>query len=168
VNLYRGPRSVFAAYRAGRYPSLKQVGLSWAAGHSIRIGSYGDPAAVPARVWFELAANARAWTGYSHRWREPRFQALRWLLMASVDSPAEALEAQSLGWRSFRIRLPTEELLPMESACPASLEGGMRTTCFECGQCDGTRAVDARYGYAVVAHGVGQSAYRALRLQVLR
>lgn len=32
----------------------------------VRIGSYGDPAAVPTRVWAELVRYTKNWTGYSH------------------------------------------------------------------------------------------------------
>jgi hypothetical protein len=32
----------------------------------VRIGSYGDPAAVPTRVWAELVRYKKHWTGYSH------------------------------------------------------------------------------------------------------
>lgn len=32
----------------------------------VRIGSYGDPAAVPTRVWAELVRYAKNWTGYTH------------------------------------------------------------------------------------------------------
>ena len=35
----------------------------------VRIGSYGDPAAVPTRVWAELVRYRRHWTGYTHMWK---------------------------------------------------------------------------------------------------
>jgi hypothetical protein len=146
VVLHQAPRSVFAAYRAGHYPHVpNDVGLHWAHHRAIRFGAYGDPAAVPARIWFELAANSRTWTGYTHAWRHPRMQPLRFLLMASVDTPEDAWAARAMGWRTFRTRLPEEAPLPFESTCPASTEGGQRTTCHDCGQCDGARAFDLHH-----------------------
>ena len=167
VTLHHGPRAVFSAYGKGLYPHVEDVGLSWADGLPIRFGSYGDPAAVPSCIWFRLAARASRWTGYTHRWTEARHQALRFLLMASVDSPAEAWQARSMGWRTFRVRLPGELLLPTESVCPASNEGGKRTSCSECGQCDGARIHDVRFHYSVIAHGKGAGAFRRSRLTVL-
>jgi hypothetical protein len=167
VTLHHGPRAVFEAYRSGSYRTINDVGLRWASRRAIRFGSYGDPAAVPARIWFELAARAESWTGYTHEWRAQRHRSLRRLLMASVETPADALLAQSMGWRSFRIRLPNEAPLPYESVCPASHEGGERTTCFDCRQCDGARPYDLRRHYTVIAHGAGRSAYRRLRLPVV-
>jgi len=35
----------------------------------VRIGSYGDPAAVPTRVWAELVRYQKHWTGYTHMWK---------------------------------------------------------------------------------------------------
>lgn len=167
VTLHRAPRSIFSAYKRGLYPSVEQLGWSWLTGRAVRLGSYGDPAAVPAPIWYRIAARATRWTGYTRQWRTPSAQHLRFLLMASVDSPAEAFEARSLGWRSYRIRLPDEPLLPTESVCPASEEAGHRTTCERCGQCDGARLHDIRQNYAVIAHGSGTRAYERARLRIL-
>jgi hypothetical protein len=167
VTLHHGPRSVFNAYHRGVYQHVDEIGLAWAEHRDIRFGAYGDPAAVPARVWYELAARARSWTGYTHQWNQQKFQSLRFLLMASVDDPAEAWDARALGWRTYRIRLETEPLLPFESICPASAEGGNRLSCSECGQCDGARLHDLRYHYAVIAHGNGSQTYRHSRLRIV-
>lgn len=117
----------------------------------IRLGAYGDPAAVPAIVWRELVQDNR-WTGYTHQWRSA-FD-LRDLCMASVGSEAEAAEAHAAGWRTFRVRRPGDALMPGEIACPASAEAGKRTTCAQCGLCDGKRgANDRRKSIAIVDHG---------------
>jgi hypothetical protein len=50
---------------------------------ALRIGSYGDPAAVPTWVWKDLASDVKVMTGYTHQWK--RFdQALKLLMMASA------------------------------------------------------------------------------------
>lgn len=164
VNLQRGPRQVRERYLGGAYETVDRISWSWAANRTIRFGSYGDPAAVPSEVWFKLAAVCRGWTGYTHHWEQARHQQLRWLLMASVDSPEESWRARSLGWRTYRIRLPNEQLLPFESVCPASLEAGVKTTCQECAQCNGAQAVEVRRDYAVIAHGFGKKHYGLLRV----
>jgi hypothetical protein len=119
----------------------------------IRFGAYGDPAAAPAQVWLHLAALARGRTGYSHGWRElpPLFKTL---LMASVDTPEEAAEAQAAGWRTFRTRRASEPLLPTEIMCPASDERGKIRTCETCKACQGaTRSPGAR-SVVIIAHGL--------------
>ena len=34
----------------------------------IRLGSYGDPAAVPIEIWDNLCSVAANYTGYTHQW----------------------------------------------------------------------------------------------------
>ena len=69
----------------------------------VRLGAYGDPAALPFDVNARLAAQAPGWTGYTHQWRDcdPRFASLT---MASCDSPEDREEAKVKGWRTFRAR----------------------------------------------------------------
>jgi hypothetical protein len=165
VTLHHAPRSVYEAYRAGAYP--RRDDLPDLRRRSIRLGSYGDPAAVPNGIWFELVKRAEGHTGYTHAWKLPRVAPLRRLLMASVDSPEEAIEARARGWRTFRTRLPEEGPVPFESICPGSYEGGERVQCVDCGQCDGARPYDLRYSFSTVAHGSGASTYRRLRLPVV-
>lgn len=102
-------------------------------GRAVRIGAYGDPAAVPYEVWQLLLTHARAWTGYTHAWRtcDPRF---RLNLMASVESEAEAQEAAGDGWRTFRIRQPLGVLGAGEIVCPYETH---RVTCERCRLCAG-------------------------------
>lgn len=167
VQLHRGPRAVFAAWQRGEYLPVARTGWSWADGRPVRFGAYGDPAAVPMEVWFKLAARASRWTGYTRYWRDRERQPLRYLMMASVDNELDAWKAHRAGWRSYRIRLPTEALLPFESRCPAATESGERTTCLRCAQCDGTRHLDLRRSYSVIAHGPGAGVYERSRLRVL-
>ena len=167
VTLHHGPRAVFSSYVAGAYPTIDELGFDWARHQVIRFGAYGDPAAVPAAIWFKLAAHAAGHTGYTHQWRDARFQALRFLLMASVDTPDEAWAARAAGWRTFRVRLPEDPMLPTEAQCPASIEAGRRTSCFDCMQCDGARLHDVRSNYVTIAHGSGANTYRRTRLRVL-
>lgn len=156
VNISRSVESVYGAFARGRY-ARPHVDYDTAilpelfADSIFRLGSYGDPAAAPFRVWAQATARVKARNGYTHQWREfPQFAAL---CMASVDSETEALEARASGWRTFRVRAASAPLMAgSEIACPASEEAGKRTTCSACKACGGTSA-RAKVSIAIVAHG---------------
>lgn len=133
VNLAWAPAAVWRAYKDGKYTS--GMPITW--GASVRLGAYGDPAAMPVSVLRRIITGARGWTGYTHQWRTCA-PGLREYLMASVDTPREAAEAQAAGWRTFRVRTPDEHLGESEITCPASAEAGHRTTCAQCLLCMGT------------------------------
>lgn len=155
VRTGQGPLVVWLAFRRGSYPSMDPAvcyALSRSRGRRIRFGSYGDPAAVPSQVWLALGIGRGERTGYTHRWTLSN--QLQAQCMASVESVAEALHAQSLGWRTFRVRRPGDARMANEIVCPASKEGGHRTTCADCGLCDGARAGgDNRRNIVIFDHG---------------
>lgn len=158
VTLAHGPRAVFAAYAAGKYPTTRVQDVArLVAGRVVRLGTYGDPAAVPVDVWRTLLLDARGWTGYTHQWRvAPQ---LRPLCMASVDSEEEAREATAAGWRYFRVRAAAAHTVAGEVTCPASEEAGKRTTCADCRLCSGT-AREAK-SITIIAHGTGRKHFAA-------
>lgn len=53
---------------ARRHASL-QVARAALAGLPVRLGTYGDPAAVPTVVWQTVLAQSAMHTGYTHQWR---------------------------------------------------------------------------------------------------
>ena len=55
-------------------------------------------------------------------------------MMASADTPEEAREAQSMGWRTFRILTPDQKPAPAETLCRNVRTG---TACQVCGLCAG-------------------------------
>jgi len=76
--------------------------------------------------------------------------------MASCDTAEEQQAATAAGWRTFRTRLPFENKLANEIACPASMEKGYATTCALCKACGG-RSAKAKTSIAIIAHGgIGQ------------
>lgn len=152
VNLGHGPRAVYDAYLRGIYPRVTVGDAARAvAGRLVRLGTYGDPAAVDVSIWARLVASAAGHTGYTHQWRErPEF---RGIVMASADSETDARDAHAAGWRTFRVAMPNAAArLANEAICPASAEAGKKLTCATCLACHG--AAGGRRGSIVIqAHG---------------
>jgi hypothetical protein len=122
------------------------------AGRAVRIGAYGDPAAIPAAHWRALIARADGHTGYTHQWRQSFAQKLRALVMASADSASDRDVARALGWRTFRVRSADETLGAREIVCPASDEGGKTRQCITCQACDGADR-PGKASVAIIVHG---------------
>jgi hypothetical protein len=140
VTVFQAPLSVWKAYGRGAYPdaTAPAAAAELGAGRMVRLGAYGDPAAVPSRVWQALISRSAGWTGYTHQWQRPDFdRAIGELCMASADSPEDATLARARGMRYFRVRRADEPLRAREFACPASPEGGNRRTCATCKACNG-------------------------------
>lgn len=155
VVVRQGATKVWMALQAGVYPDFTgcvDVVSEVLHGRMLRLGTYGDPAAVPAAVWRGLLPANGAWIGYTHAWRQALAAPLRDICMASVDSPAEYALARSMGWRTFRVRAPGEAPLPREAVCPASEEAGHKLTCDQCGYCDGAGR-GRRGGATLLLHG---------------
>jgi len=161
VNVGQGPLGVYRAYRRGRYPGIRDYVGAVGGNRIVRLGTYGDPAAVPVYVWRQLLIGAKGHTGYTHQWRNVNgrlpfadLQVLRGLCMASVDNDDEAHEAQALGWRTFRVAMDgdTFKYLSLnEVLCPASEQAGKKLTCSQCLACGGA---DGRKGSIYIpAHG---------------
>jgi len=140
VNLAFGVGSVARGLAKGIYPDMSGASddeiAALGAGLRVRLGTYGDPAAVPFARCAALIRNAEMHTAYTHQWRA--FPAFAAIAMASADSEDEAREAWSLGWRTFRVAPAIGwNALPGEILCPASAEAGKRTTCERCSLCGG-------------------------------
>lgn len=160
VVLHHAPTSVWLAYRRGAYRPVGRARLARLfAGAFVRIGAYGDPAAVPLAVWRSMLARARGWTAYTHQWREGF--ALQGFAMASCETDADAREAAAMGYRVFRVTPRGSARLAGYASCPASAEQGRRLTCLECGSCNGG---DPTVGPHVQIQIHGQRARHALPL----
>lgn len=152
VNIARGPTSVYKAFQRGAYMHADPAIIAdMLEGRMLRMGTYGDPAAVPVQVWQTLARGAAGHTGYTHQWKQTDM--LRDLVMASADSAEEMAEARAMGWRTFRVRTGSELIGARESSCPASEEAGKKLTCATCGMCNGN-ATGRKGSIAIIVHGV--------------
>jgi hypothetical protein len=160
VNLGQGPTVVYRAFARGYYPDAMTSAARRAigAGRMVRLGTYGDPAAVPSHIWRELLADAAGHTAYSHQAATAGADFAGDLYMQSADSLSQARDAWAAGNRTFRV-IPVRDwteykraaLDKNETLCPASSEGGFRTTCDKCGLCAG--AGKKAKSIAIVAHG---------------
>lgn len=143
VRTGEAPLSVYRAFRRGSYQSVSGDLAAIAAlgsGRIVRLGSYGDPAAVPVEIWESLASLSSAHTGYTHAFRRLTDRRWRGLLMASCDLPSDRVTASLLGWRTFRVSDEVDAARQKgEMTCPASAEAGKVRTCAACHACDGTR-----------------------------
>lgn len=153
VNLAHGPNHVYEAYHRGRYETYTESHLELFKGKDIRLGSYGDPAAVPIEVWDNICSVASGQTGYSHIWQTCD-QELKKLLMASVDTESEYFEAIAKGWRTFRVRGQDDPILDGERICRASKEGGQKTSCAKCRACRGRYKGCSIKNITIIVHGV--------------
>lgn len=153
VNLGQGVTVVTKSYWSGSYPESLSLASESCTGRNVRLGTYGDPAAVPVHVWQSLLRFAKAWTGYTHQWHKSLIDPLiMHYCMASVDSDSEFIQAQSMGYRTFRVRAKDQPLLDREFVCPASEEGGKRKLCTECKACDG--GIDThKASPSIIVHG---------------
>lgn len=138
VNLGQGPRAIWTCWAYGKgyapYDPAKHDRLI--AGRPLRLGSYGDPSAVPVEVFAPLLEVAGKWTGYTHQWDKPIGAAYKPYCMASVDTDEEARAAARAGWRYFQV-VPKSVEPAGALRCPASEEAGKQTQCERCGLCNG-------------------------------
>lgn len=150
VEIGKGVRWTWEEYERGHYGDWNPEFLLRIMGWLVRIGTYGDPAAVPFEIWRDIASHAGNHTGYTHQWRtcDQRFRSI---CMASVDSEREGQQALAMGWRTFRLRRPDESLASGEIVCPSSAEGLYRRQCSECRACRG--AGHGQSSVAIVVHG---------------
>jgi hypothetical protein len=154
VNLAQGVLQVWKALVKGNYPVTAGHAAiaALAAGRMVRIGTYGDGAAVPSYVWDSLTASCEGWTAYTHQTGVKGAQADLGRYMASVESSVQARAFWDKGGRTFRVIANVADVIKgKEILCPASEEAGRRTTCASCKLCAGA-SISAK-SIAIVAHG---------------
>jgi hypothetical protein len=156
VQIPRAPSGVWRAWKRDRYErsyDLPELGRDKA----IRLGSYGDPTAIPYGIVESFVGNAIMKVGYTHQWKvcDQRFKSL---CMASVDSMEEAEMASGMGWRYFRVTTNLETKIRSEVICPASVEKNHLLKCSGCGACNGA---NGRKGNIIIkVHGARKSGFK--------
>ena len=166
VNLLHAPSSKYKSFKAGKYKQASTIGevQTLLYGQGLRIGAYGDPAALPQGLCEILASMADYSTSYTHGHTvdSGMVDAVARYSMVSADTKQEAVKAHSKGYRTFRV-IPVADwkdtgkhsMLSGEILCPASEEAGKRVACSECRLCNGT-ASNAK-SIAIVAHGTSKA-----------
>ncbi len=160
VDLSKAPQNIWKSWKNGKYPVDNSVGFF--EDKLVRISSYGDPTAIPLKIWDKILGSSKGFTGYTHQWSKKRFQAYKKFCMASVDTVQERLRAKALGWRTFRIKSPGNsfegKINGQEIICPASPESPANLTCATCLFCNGGglkgKGESARKDVCISVHGV--------------
>ena len=145
VILGQGVLVTWKAYKRGVYQPQNPADIG--RGRMVRVGTYGDPAAVPSEVWDALLSEAAGWTAYSHQaGYRPE------MAMQSADTYQQALAFWEAGARTYRVVQTLAEIdTAREVLCPASKEAGRRTTCEACKLCAGL-ATRSPKSVAIVQH----------------
>lgn len=154
VNLGHAPTQVWKAYKRGKYqPIIHNAELF--SGRTVRIGSYGDPVAVPIEIWENIISHTNNVLAYTHLWRLPEAQDYKSFCMASCDTETDRLIAKELGWRTFRIvpngTEPSEKLMHNEMVCTNTTHN---IQCNQCKLCNGNIYKSAK-DIVIEAHGCG-------------
>lgn len=98
----------------------------------VRFGTYGEPVLHGLWLVTNMVAVSKMHTGYTHQWASrPEFAPF---FMASVHNELGEKIAREMGYRSF-VSTPTQ--IEGLVNCPASKEGGFKTSCDKCGLCSG-------------------------------
>lgn len=158
VNIGQGTLQVYKAFKRGAYRMLtaddaKRIG----ADRMVRMGTYGDPAALPYGAFESLLGASLGHTGYTHQvGLVSGVDTGR--LMVSADNQEDAMAAHHKGYRTFRVipvsqynALGKNALLHNEILCPASKEMNARVQCNDCKLCSGANTKGKNI--AIVAHG---------------
>jgi hypothetical protein len=158
VNVGQAPLALWRAWKRGTIPIVTTGDLAeLTRGRMVRLGSYGDPAAVPPVIWYAYTRYAAGWTGYTHQSRSPKLRDVLTWCQVSADSEADAVEARRAGVGSFRVLRDGDAPLPFETVCPASEEAGKVTTCADCRMCSGMNGASV----VISAHGIGKGHIQA-------
>lgn len=141
--------SIYKKFRAGKYDRIRwdDMGPNGIPSRDpIRISAYGDPCAVPLKVWRKLLTrrNYRGdvslvpHTGYTRQWHLAKNKRYAELFHASVFSPNECRKAQSKGFKYFYPNVNTFDAISAidqnVAQCVNSIHG---VQCVDCLNCSG-------------------------------
>ena len=155
VNIGQAPNGVFKGYQRGIYPVFVYDDHAHYFSHrKIRLGAYGDPAAVPFDVMQSIADLGIGHTGYTHQAEHKGFDGRYFeLCQVSADTPRQAEKYQKLGARTFRVALAGDALANGELECLADSKG---LQCIDCMLCDGTTK-----NIAITVHGTLKNRFKS-------
>ena len=155
VNVGQAPEGVYKAWKRGKYPVYDpKMHAKRLRNRTIRLGAYGDPAALPVDLLEYLVGLSNGHTGYSHqlfdiaRTNVSLADRLSQLLMVSCDDNAQHDIATARGWRTFTVKTPDGDIPKDSIQCPFYTHN---VQCENCLLCSGSAKSRAKSIY-VVAH----------------
>jgi hypothetical protein len=155
VNIGQAPNAVYKGFQRGIYPVFSfDDHAHYFAHRKIRLGAYGDPAAVPFGVMQSIAALGIGHTGYTHQADHKGFDGRYFeLCQVSADTPRQAAKYQKLGAKTFRVALAGDALANGELECLSDSKG---LQCIDCMLCDGSTK-----NIAITVHGSRSSRFKS-------
>ena len=171
VIVSQAPTIIYKAYQRGLYrEATPDEAAQYVRGRALRIGAYGDSAALPIGVVEPIADAADTVTNYTHSgcYDMTRAKQLAQFTMLSADNLKQAKRYWKTGARTFRVSSDWElvdgvrrvnDIAPDESQCPKTIS--KRVTCETCGVCDGLKR-GIKNSIVAPSHGNGAAYHAAL------
>ena len=140
VATFQAPLSIYKSWLKGNYETLtpKQVQKRLAY-KKVRLGSYGDPIHIPLNILDVILKHTLGTTGYTHQWKNKEYIKYSRYLMASVETIKEKIQANSLNYRTFRVRQGTETITDEVGCLSDKKARGNKklVNCVDCMMCSG-------------------------------
>ena len=158
VNIGQAPAQVWKSYKKGNYPAfIPGEHDSFFMGRKVRLGAYGDPAAMPYEIAEQMVNMSLGHTGYTHQ-ASRKFFDKRFLTLCQVsaDTPKQAIKFQAMGAKTFRVALEGDALMNDEIECLSDSKG---ISCLDCGLCNG-----AKKNIAITVHGSRSSSFKSVKV----
>ena len=171
VIVSQAPTIIYKAYQRGLYrEATPDEAAQYVRGRALRIGAYGDSAALPLGVVEPISDAADTVTNYTHSgcYTRSRAKQLAQFTMLSADNLKQAKRYWKTGARTFRVSSDWElvdgvrrvnDIAPDESQCPKTIS--KRVTCETCGVCDGLKR-GIKNSIVAPSHGNGAAYHAAL------
>ena len=171
VIVSQAPTIIFKAYKRGLYcEATPEQAAQYVRGRALRIGAYGDSAALPIGVVEPLADAADTVTNYTHSgcYDMSRAKQLAQFTMLSADNLKQAERYWKSGARTFRVSSDwtlidgvrrLNDIADGESQCPKTIS--KQVSCVGCGLCDGLKR-GIKSSIVAPSHGNGAAYHAAL------
>ena len=122
-------------FNANFVDKLKNVDISLT-----RFGSYGEPIFLGPNVAKVLKSLSKNSTGYSHQYKQDKYNWSNEFFMASTHNDKDNAIAKNRNFRSFfvldkKVGFQNKDIIN----CPASKESNKKTTCVSCSLCSGNK-----------------------------
>lgn len=129
---FQAPLNIWKNYHNGKYPKMSPQYINRFLNRNLRLGSYGDPAAVPYTIWLAITSVCANHTGFTHQVEHECFDKnILKVCQVSIETHSQYKKYAQYG--TFRVKIKDSPLLDGELLCRN--EHGFR--CEQCNLCDG-------------------------------